>query len=83
VAFAFIINDVEDAPDDALNTAKVKRNPVSAADLLARTGRLASFCVAITAGLVFAILGIWPFIYGLSCLVVAYLYSWRLVRLKS
>jgi 4-hydroxybenzoate polyprenyltransferase len=83
VAFAFMINDVEDAPDDALNSAKVKRNPVSAADLSARTGRLASFCVAITAGLVFAILGIWPFIYGLSCLVVAYLYSWRRVRLKS
>jgi 4-hydroxybenzoate polyprenyltransferase len=76
-----MINDVEDAPDDALNSAKVKQNPVSAADLSARTGRLASFCVAITAGLVFAILGIWPFIYSLSCLVVAYLYSWRLVRL--
>ncbi len=83
VAFAFMINDVEDAPDDALNPVKVKRNPVSAADLSARTGRLASYCVAITAGLMFAFLGIWPFITGLSCLVVAYLYSWRRVRLKS
>jgi len=83
VAFAFMINDVEDAPDDALNPAKVKRNPVSAADLSARTGRLTSLCVAITAGLVFAFLGIWPLITGLSCLVIAYLYSWRRVRLKS
>ncbi len=83
VAFAFMINDVEDAPDDALNPTKVKRNPVSAADLSARAGRLASFCVAISAGLLFAFLGIWPLITGLSCLVIAYLYSWRWVRLKS
>jgi len=83
VAFAFMINDVEDAPDDALNPAKVNRNPVSAADLSARTGRLASCCVALTAGLVFAFLGIWPFLTGLSCLVIGYLYSWRRVRLKS
>ena len=51
VAFAFMINDVEDAPDDALDLAKVKRNPVSATDLSARTGLLASFGVAIAAGL--------------------------------
>jgi 4-hydroxybenzoate polyprenyltransferase len=83
VAFAFMINDVEDAPDDALDPAKVGRNPVSAADISARTGRLASFGVALAAGLVYAFLGLWPFITGLSCLVIAYLYSWRRVRLKS
>ncbi len=49
VAFAFMINDVEDAPDDA----------------------------------VYAFLGGWPLITGLSCLVIAYFYSWRRVRLKS
>lgn len=83
VAFAFMINDVEDAPDDALDPAKVKRNPVSAADLSARTGLLASFGVAIAAGLVYAALGIWPLVMGLSCLGIAYLYSWRRIRLKS
>jgi 4-hydroxybenzoate polyprenyltransferase len=83
VAFAFMINDVEDAPDDALDPAKVNRNPVSAADISTRAGRLASFGVALGAGLVYAFLGFWPFITGLSCLVIAYLYSWRRVRLKS
>jgi 4-hydroxybenzoate polyprenyltransferase len=83
VAFAFMINDVEDAPDDALDPAKVKRNPVSATDLSARTGRLTSFGVAIAAGLVYAALGIWPLVMGLSCLALAYLYSWRRIRLKS
>ena len=83
VAFAFMINDVEDAPDDALDPAKVKRNPVSASDLSARTGLLASVGVAIAAGLVYAALGIWPLVMGLSCLAIAYLYSWRRIRLKS
>jgi 4-hydroxybenzoate polyprenyltransferase len=83
VAFAFMINDVEDAPDDALDPAKVKRNPVSASDLSARTGLLASFGVAIAAGLMYAALGIWPLVMGLSCLAIAYLYSWRRIRLKS
>jgi len=83
VAFAFMINDVEDAPDDALDPAKATRNPVSASDLSARAGRMASFGVALAAGLVYAFLGTLPFITGLSCLVIAYLYSWRPVRLKS
>jgi 4-hydroxybenzoate polyprenyltransferase len=83
VAFAFMINDVEDAPEDSLDPAKVKRNPVSAADLSARTGRLASFCVAVAAALLYAFLGIWPLITGVICLIIAYFYSWRRVRLKS
>jgi 4-hydroxybenzoate polyprenyltransferase len=83
VAFAFMINDVEDAPDDALDPAKAKRNPVSAADLSPRAGRVASFGVALVAAMVYALLGFWPFVTGLSCLVIAYMYSWRRVRLKS
>ncbi len=83
VAFAFMINDVEDAPDDALDPAKVKRNPVSATDISTRTGMLASFGVAIAAGLVYIALGIWPLVMGLSSLAIAYLYSWRRIRLKS
>jgi 4-hydroxybenzoate polyprenyltransferase len=83
VAFAFMINDVEDAPDDCLNPAKRKRNPVSAGDLSARNGRLAAFGVAIAAGLIYVFLGLWPLICGASCLGIAFFYSWRRVRLKS
>jgi 4-hydroxybenzoate polyprenyltransferase len=83
VAFAFMINDVEDAPDDALDPAKARRNPISAAELSSTTARLAAFSVACLAGLIFLFLGIWPFVTGLSCLVIAYLYSWRRIRLKS
>jgi 4-hydroxybenzoate polyprenyltransferase len=83
VAFAFMINDVEDAPDDALDPAKAKRNPVSAAELSVSTARRVAFSVALAAGLVYVFLGIWPLVSGLSCLVIAYLYSWRRIRLKS
>ena len=38
VGFAFMINDVEDAPDDALSPAKAGRNPVSAGDLSVAPG---------------------------------------------
>ena len=83
VAFAFMINDVEDAPEDALNPAKVRRNPVSAAHLSPKAARLASFSVALLSASVYALLGFWPFIMGLCCLVIGFLYSWRSVRLKT
>ncbi len=83
VAFAFMFNEVEDAHDDSFDPAKRKRNPVTSGDLSARTGQLASFGVALAAGLMYAFLGIRPLIAGLSCLVIAYLYSWQRVRFKS
>jgi len=83
VGFAFMINDVEDAPDDALNPAKVERNPVSAGDLSVRSGRAASFVGAVIAAALYALLGLWPFVLGATCLVISYLYSWRRVRLKT
>jgi 4-hydroxybenzoate polyprenyltransferase len=83
VGFAFMINDVEDAPDDALNPAKVERNPVSAGDLSVRSGRAASFIGAVVAAALYAWLGLWPFVIGVTCLALSYLYSWRRIRLKS
>jgi 4-hydroxybenzoate polyprenyltransferase len=83
VGFAFMINDVEDARDDALNPAKVKRNPVSAGDLSPRLGQAASFGVAILAAALYALLGAWPFVTGATCLIIGYVYSWRRIRLKS
>jgi 4-hydroxybenzoate polyprenyltransferase len=83
VGFAFMINDVEDAPDDALNPAKVRRNPVSAGDLSARSGRALSFGGAVIATGLYALLGLWPFVLGVTCLVISYLYSWQRVRLKT
>jgi 1,4-dihydroxy-2-naphthoate octaprenyltransferase len=83
VGFAFMINDVEDAPDDAINPAKVSRNPVSAGDLSARSARLSSFLVALAAAVLYALAGWWPFVTGIACLTLGFLYSARRIRLKS
>ncbi len=83
VGFAFMINDVEDAPDDALDPAKAMRNPVSAGVLSPGIGRLSSYLVAGLAAGLYATLGLGPFVAGLACLTLAYLYSWRHIRLKA
>ena len=82
VGFSFMINDVEDADDDALNPAKAQRNPVSAGRLDRRTAHVASLAAAILAGAAFYPLGPVPFWLGVVCLVIGFLYSWRPVRLK-
>ena len=83
VAFAFMINDVEDAPDDALNPLKVKRNPVSAGDLTPRTATLFSWMVALLSAALYLLLGFWPAVLGLISLALGYLYSWRFIRFKN
>jgi 4-hydroxybenzoate polyprenyltransferase len=82
VGFSFMINDVEDAPDDALNPAKVNRNPVSAGQLSPPVAYVASFVVAGLAAVAYFFLGPIPFWLGVACLAIGLLYSWRVVRLK-
>jgi 4-hydroxybenzoate polyprenyltransferase len=83
VGFAFMINDVEDAPDDALSKNKSKRNPISAGWIRPKTARIASFVVGALSAALFALLGLWPFIFGLISLILGYLYSYRGIRLKT
>jgi len=83
VGFAFMINDVEDAPDDALTPAKLKRNPVSTGEVSAARARAAAFLVAMLAAAGYAALGLLPLVTGVACLTLAFLYSWRRIRLKS
>lgn len=83
VAFAFMINDVEDAADDAQDPAKVNRNPVSCSQLSVRAAWIASFGVALLSALVFALLGWLPFLMGIITLLLGFFYSWKPVRFKS
>jgi len=83
VGFAFMINDIEDAPDDALSSNKINRNPVSAGLITPKTARNWTFIIGIIAAALFALLGTWPFIFGLLSLILGYLYSYRGVRLKT
>ena len=83
VGFAFMINDIEDAPDDALSSSKINRNPVSAGLITPKTANIWTFVVGGIAAVLFALLGTWPFIIGLASLILGYLYSYRGVRLKT
>ncbi len=83
VGFAFMINDVEDADDDALNPAKINRNPISCKMISPRAGYIASYATAVLAALLYALLGTIPFIIGVISLLIGFLYSWRRVRIKS
>lgn len=83
VGFAFMINDVEDAPDDALSDEKAHRNPVASGHLTPRIARLISFAVALLATILYATLGPGPLLAGTVCLILSYFYSSRRVRLKA
>jgi 4-hydroxybenzoate polyprenyltransferase len=83
VMFAFMINDVEDADDDALNPKKVNRNPVSAGEISPRAATLASFVVAAASAIIYYQLGYWPFVLGTLSLFIGFVYSWRKIRLKN
>ncbi len=83
VGFAFMINDIEDAPDDALSSSKINRNPVSAGLITPQKARLWTFIVGVISAALFALLGTRPFLFGLLSLILGYLYSYRGVRLKT
>jgi 4-hydroxybenzoate polyprenyltransferase len=82
VGFSFMVNDIEDAPDDALSPIKSKRNPVSSGTLSRRKAGVASLAVAFASVVLYSILGILPFVLGTFCLVLGVLYSWKVIRLK-
>jgi len=66
-----------------LNPQKVNRNPVACSDLTPRSAWIATFIVAVLSALTYALLGFWPFAFGLLSLLLGFLYSWRVVRLKT
>jgi 4-hydroxybenzoate polyprenyltransferase len=83
VAYAFMINDIEDAPDDAREAHRAARNPVANGELTPRQGWVASFAVAAIALALYALVGVWPFVIGILTLALSHFYSWKPVRLKA
>jgi 4-hydroxybenzoate polyprenyltransferase len=83
VAYAFIINDIEDAPDDALEESRRNRNPVSAGRISVRAGYASLVVVAFITLLLFYTGGPYVLFIGGLTLLISHLYSWRRVRLKA
>jgi 4-hydroxybenzoate polyprenyltransferase len=83
VAYAFMINDIEDAPDDAREAERASRNPVACGEVTPLEGWLASGGLAVIALALFALAGLWPFVFGCLTLALSHMYSWKPIRLKA
>ena len=83
VGYAFMINDIEDAPDDAREAHRAARNPVASGELTPLQGWVASGGVAVVTLILYAVAGVWPFVIGLLTLALSHFYSWKPVRLKA
>jgi 4-hydroxybenzoate polyprenyltransferase len=83
VAYAFMINDIEDAPDDARDPARAARNPISSGRISARVGYAACRLIAAVTLALYAVGGFWVLIIGIGTVLLSHLYSWRPVRLKA
>lgn len=83
MSFAFMINDVEDAPDDALNPKKKLHNVISSGILSRREGMIVTGLTCAIAFGLYAISGMWTLIWGGLTLLLCYMYSAYPFRLKA
>ena len=83
VAYAFMLNDIEDAPDDALDAARAPQNVIASGRLSARAAYRGCALAAAGALACYALGGGRVLITGAVTLALAHLYSWRPVRLKK
>lgn len=83
VAYAFMINDIEDAPDDAADPDRAARNAVTSGEVTIRTGYTACRVVAAATLILYTFGGVNVLLIGLATLLLSHLYSWRPVRLKA
>jgi 4-hydroxybenzoate polyprenyltransferase len=83
VAYAFMINDIEDAPDDAADPDRAARNAVTSGEVTIRTGYSVCRIVAAVTLILYTFGGIYVLGIGLATLLLSHLYSWRPIRLKA
>jgi len=83
VTSAFMVNDIEDAPDDARDPARGALNAVTSAAITPRDGWRASAIVGALALALFAWAGGAALTVGATTIGLGFLYSWRGVRLKA
>ncbi len=83
MSFAFMLNDVEDAPDDALDPAKKAHNVISSGLLSRREGQLVTMLTGFLSILLFAVGGAFTLLLGAIMLALCYLYSAHPFRFKA
>lgn len=83
MCFAFMVNDVVDAPDDALTPRKKARNPVSNGTLSINEANLVTYGTLIIAFGLYMLAGGWAIVIGGLTLGLCYFYSVPPLRLKA
>ena len=83
MTFAFMINDVVDAPDDALNPIKTKSNVISQGILSYQEGYWIAGAFFLLSASLFFFGGWLSFLAGLATLILSFAYSAPPLRLKS
>lgn len=83
MSFAFIINNIEDAADDARDPEKGKRNVISSGALNRWEGYVIAALTLLVAFLLFAASGSWTLVTGTVTLILSYFYSAPPLRLKA
>lgn len=83
MVFAFMINDVVDAPDDALNLVKTKSNVISQGLLTYQEGYFLAGGFFLLSAILFYFGGWLSFFAGLGTLLLSYAYSTPPLRLKA
>lgn len=83
MCFAFMLNDIEDAPDDALDAQKKQQNVISSGRLSRREGAVLSAATFFASLALFAASGALALVIGGATLVLCYLYSAHPFRFKA
>lgn len=83
VTFAFMVNDIEDAADDARDDQRAARNMVSTGNVSSRAGWLAATVIGLSALVLFMSINRTTALIGVLNLSLSFLYSWRRARLKA
>jgi len=83
VSYAFMINDVEDAVDDARDPDKKVKNQISNKNLSVNTAWTAIRITAAVSLFFYALTNYLTLAIGVVTLLLSHLYSWRKIRLKA
>lgn len=83
MSFAFMLNDIEDAPDDALDPDKSAHNVISSGLLGRRDGLAITWTTFLVSLALYAAGGAWTLLLGGVTLALCYLYSARPFRFKA
>ncbi len=83
MSFAFMLNDIEDAPDDALDRQKKQQNVISNGLLSRREGIALTVIVFVAALAMYVASGVMTLAIGSATLALCYLYSAHPFRFKA